>query len=354
MARLMRYLSLLQCPACQGALEEHSASIYCVSCHQSFPIEDGIPLLYWPEEAPPERESVTARIKDFYELNPFPNYDDFDDLASLIDKARQGVFGRLLDEQIPFRTRVLDCGCGTGQLANFLGIAQRSVFGTDICLNSLKLADGFRRQHELERVNFLQMNLFRPVFRPALFDVIICNGVLHHTADPEGGMAGLSRLLKPGGYLLIGLYHRYGRLLTDLRRMLLAVAGPRAVELDPRLRTGELGKDKRDAWFADQYCNPHESKHTVGEVLRWLPSCGLTFCKSIPKTRLGSAFRPDEPLFEPEPPGVGLERILLEMSQVFTEAAENGFFVLIARRDAAVAPKTPDPQLPRAGIHDIP
>jgi 2-polyprenyl-3-methyl-5-hydroxy-6-metoxy-1,4-benzoquinol methylase/uncharacterized protein YbaR (Trm112 family) len=328
----MRYRSLLQCPQCRGRLEKGEAVISCADCHERFSVEDGIPHLYWPEDAERNGTSVTSRVKAFYETNPFPNYDDFDDLASLVDKARQGIFARLLDEQIPFKTRVLDCGCGTGQLTNFLGIAQRSVFGTDLCLNSLKLADNFRRTHELDLVNFLQMNIFRPVFKPAIFDVVLCNGVLHHTADPEKGLATLAKLVKPGGYLVVGLYHRYGRVWTDLRRAAFRVLGEGADWLDPRIRQAGLTRDRRKAWFADQYRNPHESKHTVGEVLGWLDRHGLVFVKSLPKTRFGRKFEENERLFEPEKPGNRIERTLVEAGQMFGQVAENGFFVVIARR----------------------
>ena len=108
------------------------------------------------------KEDVTERIKEFYEETPFPNYDDFDSAASLIDKAKRGVFARLLDEQIPFGIRILEAGCGTGQLSNFLSIANRTVFGTDICLNSLAMAMDFKKKNHLQRAHFLQMNLFRP------------------------------------------------------------------------------------------------------------------------------------------------------------------------------------------------
>ncbi|RPJ85416.1 MAG: methyltransferase domain-containing protein [Acidobacteria bacterium] len=328
----MRYLSLLQCPHCQGRLEKGEAGISCLGCNQIFPVVEGLPQLYWPEDSQENGTPVTSRVRAFYETNPFPNYDDFDDLASLVDKARQGIFARLLDEQIPFKTRVLDCGCGTGQLTNFLGIAQRSVFGTDMCLNSLKLAESFRKTHELDLVHFLQMNIFRPVFRPAIFDVVVCNGVLHHTADPERGLAVLTTLLKPGGYLVVGLYHRFGRIWTDLRRVAFRVLGEGAAWLDPRIRQAGLTKDRRKAWFADQYQNPHESKHTVGEVLQWLNRHGLSFVKSLPKTRLGAKFENNERLFEPEPPGNSIERAIVETGQLFGQAAENGFFVVIARK----------------------
>ena len=91
----------------------------------------------------------------------------------------------------------------------------RRVVATDLCLNSLKLGEEFRGKHGLDRIAFLQMNLFRPAFKPGAFDVVLCNGVLHHTSDPLGGFRGLAPLVKPGGYVVIGLYNVYGRLLTD-------------------------------------------------------------------------------------------------------------------------------------------
>jgi len=34
----------------------------------------------------------------------------------------------------------------------------------------------------------------------------------------------------------------------------------------------------------DQYKHPHESTHTIREVIGWLDKAGLRFVKSIPKT----------------------------------------------------------------------
>ena len=238
----------------------------------------------------------------------------------------------MLDRQIPFGVRILECGCGTGQLSNFLGIAHRTVFGTDMCLNSLQLAESFRRSAGLARVFFLQMNLFRPVFHPASFHTVICNGVLHHTSNPLLGFRTLSSLVRPGGYLIAGFYHRFGRLATDLRRRLFRLNGNRWAFLDPRLRKARLGPKRQAIWMADQYHNPHEVKSTIGEVLTWLEPNDLEPVKTIPKTRLSSPFLETENLFEPEPPGYPVERLLLELSQALTGDREGGFFTVICRK----------------------
>jgi SAM-dependent methyltransferase len=138
---------------------------------------------------------------------------------------------------------VLEAGCGTGQLSNFLGIrAERTVYGTDICLNSLKLGQAFKEKNHLDNVTFLQMNLFKPVFKPETFDIIVSNGVLHHTGDPFLGFQTLSRLVKKGGYIVIGLYNKYGRLTTDFRRFIFKIFPNRFQFLDPRLKDSGLSE----------------------------------------------------------------------------------------------------------------
>ncbi|NIO58934.1 MAG: methyltransferase domain-containing protein, partial [Acidobacteria bacterium] len=196
----------------------------------------------------------------------------------------------------------------------------------------------FRRQHELSRVRFMQMNLFRPALQPEQFDVVLCNGVLHHTADPYGGFKSILELLKPGGHIVIGLYNRYGRLFTDLRRMLFGLTRGRAKWIDPILRKPGLSMGKRDAWFADQYRHPHESKHTFGEVLRWFDETGLEFVRGIP------ALTPDHDglaggnLFEPQPRGTAVDHAVAQAVQVVARGqAEGGFFVMIGRRPGGAA-----------------
>lgn len=156
----------LVCPICGDGLDPLAEPISCPSCHHAF-ADDGIPLLFWQNDWPPGKSDVTSAMQAFYEKTPFPNYDELDDRSALQEKARCGVFAKLLDEQIPFGSSVLEVGCGTGQLSNFLGMTWgRTVFGADACLNSLKMGEHFRRANQIQNVNFLQMNLFRPVFRP--------------------------------------------------------------------------------------------------------------------------------------------------------------------------------------------
>ena len=327
---------LLASPCCGGEMRVEPPGFVCVGCGQSFPVDDGIARLYWPHQAIDDDADVTDSVKAFYEETPFPNYQDHESVRSLIEKSRRGGYGHDLQQAIPFNSDVLEVGCGTGQLTNFLGISCRRVVGTDLCLNSLKLGEEFRRKHDLHRIGFAQMNLFRPAFKAESFDVVLCNGVLHHTSDPLGGFRGLVPLLRPGGIIVIGLYNRWGRLMTDLRRQVFRASGGRGRWLDPYLRGGRLSRDKESAWFADQYRHPHESKHSMGEVLDWFAGSGVSFVRGVPSLAWGDG-QTAAGLFAPESPGNGFGRFLTQGAQVWRGNKEGGFFLMIGRKNAEAA-----------------
>jgi SAM-dependent methyltransferase len=329
---LEKHSDMLCCPRCGAALRVSDGTINCQGCQQRFETTDNIPLLFWPTEWAASEPDVTAIVQAFYEKTPFPNYDDFDSIGSLVEKARRGLFAKLLDDQVPFGTAVLEVGCGTGQLSNFLSVANRTVIGTDICLNSLRLAQRFKETNRLDHAHFMQMNLFRPIFRPNTFDLVISNGVLHHTANPFLAFKTISTLVRRRGYILVGLYHRYGRLITDTRRLLFRLSGDRFKFLDPNLRKAGTAAAKKQAWFMDQYKHPHESKHTIGEVLRWLRELDFDFVKSIPASVPFRPFSPEERLFEAEKPGSTLERMAVELGMMFTGSQQGGFFIVIGRK----------------------
>lgn len=320
------------CPGCSGELDFAADAVRCKRCGNRYRIENGIPLLFLPNEWAKRRKDVTPVIKNFYEQAPFPNYDDLEDTAALVNKAEKGFFARMLNEQVPFNIRVLEAGCGTGQLSNFLGIANRMVFGTDMCLNSLALAQGFKGQNGLTNVGFYQMNLFRPIFRDETFPLVICNGVLHHTSDPFLGFKSISRLVKKGGYIMVGLYNRYGRIITDMQRFAFDIFGERFVMFDKQLKRRDTGGRKKRTWFLDQYKNPHESKHTVGEVLGWFDRTGFDFVNSVPKIAASGVFSEKEKLFKPSPRGNSLDRFITQARLVFTGHREGGLFLMIGRK----------------------
>jgi len=209
-------------------------------------------------------------------------------------------------------------------LSNFLGISQRHVFGADMCMNSLKLANEFKERNELERVGFCQMNLFRPAFKDESFHLVICNGVLHHTSDPAKGFNTISKLVKKDGYILVGLYSKYGRTINSIKKL--------AYRKNKPLNNNNKADLKKATWYKDQYENPHESTHTMDEVLRWFEGAGFEFINSIPKSNVFDIESSNGSIFNTQLKGNKLSRLLAQISLIITSKQEKGFFIMIGKR----------------------
>ena len=153
-------LDIFVCPACGAELEVAGAKIECVKRRHSYNIRDNIPLMFQPNERNGSKNDGTDSVKAFYQETPFPNYEESEGIGDLIQKSQKGIYACLLNDQVPYNIRVLEVGCGTGQLGNFLSTSQRYVFATDMCLNSLKLGQAFKESNGLERIGFYQMNSY--------------------------------------------------------------------------------------------------------------------------------------------------------------------------------------------------
>lgn len=319
----------LQCPHAGEPLTLYGEYLVTPS-QRRYPVEDGIPRLY-ADEGEGAAVGVTHAVRDFFEEVPFPNYNDFDTIDTFLTKADQGVFARMLRTQLPPDARVLEIGCGTGQLSNYLAATTGStVYATDMSLAALHLGHDFARRNGVDGIRFIQMNLFKPAIRQESMDVIISNGVLHTTYDTRRAFLSIVRLLKPGGYIIIGLNNHIGRLRTDLRRFWVRCLGRRMLFLDPYLRR-DLSPARREAWILDQYFCPQVRKHSMSEVLAWFAEADVSFVSSIPKIR--GTFTGDEQLFAPESPGTALDRLLAEIRMLFSPlATTGGLFLFIGRK----------------------
>ena len=297
----------------------------------TFPVRSGIPCLFVPNEWREGAIDVTQDVKEFYEKTPFPNYDSLDNRDSLKRKARESHFVRLLDEQIPHDAKILEVGCGTGQMTNFLGMGWgRTVIGADMCMNSLRLAKGFRDRFSVNNAHFVQLNLFRPPFAKEVFDFVISNGVLHHTGDCAAAFASVAQLVKPGGVVIVGLYNWLGRLPTLWRRSAIDRIGIAATRLDSRMR-GKGGEARRTAWSMDRYKHPHETKHSIDEVLGWFDRAGFNFTACFPAIG-DDEFSDDMRLFEVSSAGRYLERLSTELEMLLSGGADGGLYIMIGKK----------------------
>jgi len=285
------------------------------------------------------RGKVLEIVNEFYEQNPFPGFDPGKYETRLDLAERSSWYARRLDAEIPFDSRVIDVGCGTGQLAAFLAVKGRSVLGVDYSEQSLALARELKRRLALANVDFRRVNLLDWDLPPESFDYVFCNGVLHHTSDPFAGFQNLVEITRPGGMLVVGLYNRYGRIDLTLRRGLVrawSLLDPGAKDRAIRRQLVELEDDeaKRRTWYADQYEHPHESTHSVGEVLRWFEECQIEYVSSLPKIELGGA-TPKRVFRRREVAGFRrgpIPHLLTQLGWMFTQRAGGGYFVIVGRK----------------------
>ncbi len=311
---------LLACPVCAGPL---ATDWSCCGCGARFDASDGIPNLRLPAD------SRTDAVRRFYESAPFPGYPPRDSLHALHARAGRSVFARRLDEAIPGDARIVEIGCGTGQMCLYLARADRLVIGADLTRASLRLAAAAARRFGIDRVQFVETDMRRPGLRAGSFDVVYSSGVLHHTPDPRRAFARLAILARPGGTIVVGLYNAFARIPLRLRRVVARWSGFRWIPFDPVLRDRENEPDRREAWLRDQYQHPEEHRHTLAEVQKWFIENHVEYLRAYP-----SAMFDEEPaeLFSRAADNWRPEGWLAQLGWMRALGHEGGLFFTVGRR----------------------
>jgi len=322
-----RILATLKSPGGDDgdSIEEIEGGLRSRVSGRTFPFVDGVPSLFGGEA---ENDDVRSRVQDFYEENPFPSYDGLEEFGELVNKGRNNPFTRDLLNAIGYNRLVLECGCGTGQLSHYLQLNNNHVLGVDMTLNSLKLAIDHKLRNLLPRSSFAQMNIFDLAVKDGSFDVVIAHGVLHHTCDARRAFSCVARKAKPGGIVMVGLYNSYARIMTWLRSKLVRLTGNR---IDYVVRNLIQDERKADIWIRDQYFNPHETWHSIGEVLRWFEENGIEFLNCYPRI-LGSSGEDDPDFFGASDPGTRYQRVVTQLSWLGSIAREGALFDVIGRK----------------------
>ncbi|MEU2581799.1 methyltransferase domain-containing protein [Streptomyces avermitilis] len=160
---------------------------------------------------------------------------------------------RQLDEQIAGRypvgqrLRVLDVGMGQGTQALRLARAGHQVTGVEQDATMIAVAretlaaepEGIRSRMRLVQSDGRDTGVH---FLPGSFDVVLCHGVLMYVEDPDALLAGLARMLAPGGLLSLLVRN------ADALAMRPGLAGDWASTLtsfDTTAYTNRLGLDVR-------------------------------------------------------------------------------------------------------------
>jgi trans-aconitate methyltransferase len=93
--------------------------------------------------------------------------------------------------------RILDLGCGTGQLTDRLASTGGTVWGTDADATMVAKAQQNYPQLKFEQADARNFQVKEPV------DAVFSNAMLHWVKEPEHAIKCISRALKPGGRLVV-------------------------------------------------------------------------------------------------------------------------------------------------------
>lgn len=162
-------------------------------------------------------DEVSHLVQAQYEESPYPRW------VKIAPAGKAKNIGSYLRQKFPLvplegvarsgRVGILVAGCGTGQ--HSIGTVQRildaQVLAVDLSMSSLSYAKRKTRELGATAIEYAQADLLKLGALGRHFDVIESVGVLHHLADPWAGWAVLLSLLRPGGFMKLGLYSEAAR-----------------------------------------------------------------------------------------------------------------------------------------------
>lgn len=172
------------CTRCRAGNMRYTGAheLFCQGCNASFPVEAGVPVFFAEF-----LKSEELAEREFWEKS----YDAQDDgsFKTFTDDSYREVINLF---EIPSSGLGLEYACGSGAFSSF--VSGPKMVGLDISLTLLKNAPSLTGVQGSGEVL---------PFRDRLFDFVLCAAVLHHIPDLAKGVAEISRVVKPGGWIYI-------------------------------------------------------------------------------------------------------------------------------------------------------
>lgn len=130
----------------------------------------------------------------------------FNETASDYNNSDDGKFVKPMYKELQKeiekigRGKLLDVGCGNGNLFTFLSKEQYEMFGIDFSENMISEAI----KNCGDKASFFVADAEKLPFDDNTFDILTCNASFHHYIHPDMVLSEMKRVLKAGGTLIIG------------------------------------------------------------------------------------------------------------------------------------------------------
>jgi ubiquinone/menaquinone biosynthesis C-methylase UbiE/DNA-binding transcriptional ArsR family regulator len=132
----------------------------------------------------------------------------FESVAGDWERIRKSYFddrvaSLAIEKLLPRDLTVADIGCGTGSLTFELARFARKVIGVDLSREMLRRARALANEQKIDNVEFRQGDALKLPLGSDSVDAAFCVMVLHFLPDPARAIAGLCRITRPGGAVIV-------------------------------------------------------------------------------------------------------------------------------------------------------
>ncbi len=146
-------------------------------------------------------ENVRDRVAAFWDAQAV-DFDDEPDHGLSARLVRLAWMARLRSWLPAPRAEVVDLGCGTGTLSVLLAGEGYGLRGVDLSAQMVRVARAKAATAGVD-VEFQQGDAADPPVAPASVDVVLARHLLWTLPDPHRTLATWTRLLRPGGTLVL-------------------------------------------------------------------------------------------------------------------------------------------------------
>jgi SAM-dependent methyltransferase len=303
--------ALFRCPTCHAELlvasvsapetekrdNRISGALTCSQCRASFPIRDGIPR-FVPNSGYADSFAFQWNRHGRTQLDRY----------SGLPISRKRLFSVTQWNENLTGECILEAGSGAGRFTDVLLDTGATLYSFDY---SGAVVTNHANNGNRPNFRLFQCDIFHIPLRPAIFDKVLCLGVLQHTPHPSAAFHSLVRMVKPGGELVIDIYaktfsarlqwkyvlrpithrmdkERLHRLvsrwtppLIPLARLCRAVGGRAGARLLPIVEYSHLGlaEEINQEWAIldtfDMYSPTHDHPQSVQTVNGWFQAAGF-------------------------------------------------------------------------------